>query len=130
MKDLATVCCKVLLALCVGLGLPSLAVACGGDDGEAPSEVVLVTHDSFAISDDVKAAFERESGLTLRILQSGDASEMLTKALLTRATRRVTCSSGSTTTCSPGHSRATSSTRTSRQARRRVTSGTSSTRTA
>ena len=72
----ATVCCKVLLALCVGLGLPSLAVACGGDDGEAPSEVVLVTHDSFAISDDVKAAFERESGLTLRILQSGDASEM------------------------------------------------------
>jgi len=59
------------------------AVACGGGDEEAPTEVVLVTHDSFAVSDDVKAAFERESGLTLRVLQSGDASEMLTKALLT-----------------------------------------------
>jgi thiamine transport system substrate-binding protein len=66
----------VSAALVVGAG------ACGGG-GETPTEVVLVTHDSFAISDSVKAAFERESGLTLRILQSGDASEMLTKALLT-----------------------------------------------
>ncbi|MGH3078238.1 MAG: thiamine ABC transporter substrate-binding protein [Gaiellaceae bacterium] len=69
-----------------GLGVLAVAVlalgasACGG---EAPTEVVLVTHDSFAVSDKVKEAFERESGLTLRILQSGDASEMLTKALLT-----------------------------------------------
>ena len=49
----------------------------------APTEVVLVTHDSFAISKDVKAAFERESGLTLRILQAGDANETLNRALLT-----------------------------------------------
>ena len=59
------------------------AVGCGGGDDEAPGEVVLVTHDSFAMSEGVKAAFERESGLTLRVLQSGDVSEMLTKALLT-----------------------------------------------
>ena len=58
------------------------AAACGGGE-EAPTEVVLVTHDSFMVSDGVKAAFERESGFALRILQSGDASEMLTKALLT-----------------------------------------------
>ena len=48
-----------------------------------PSEVVLVTHDSFAISDDVKRAFEEESGLTLRILKAGDAGEIVTRALLT-----------------------------------------------
>ncbi|HET8969232.1 MAG TPA: thiamine ABC transporter substrate-binding protein, partial [Gaiellaceae bacterium] len=69
------------------LWLTLVAVAVGaaagcGDDG-TPTKVVLVTHDSFAVSDEVKTAFERESGFTLRVLQSGDASEMLTKALLT-----------------------------------------------
>ncbi len=60
-----------------------LAAGCGGGGGEAPKEVVLVTHDSFAVSKDVKAAFERESGLRLRILQGGDANETLNRALLT-----------------------------------------------
>jgi thiamine transport system substrate-binding protein len=60
------------------------AAGCGGSEGgEAPTEVVLLTHDSFAISKQVKAAFEDESGLTLRILQGGDANEMLNRALLT-----------------------------------------------
>lgn len=67
----------LVLALVVGT-----ATACGGG-GEKPTDVVLVTHDSFVISDDVKSAFEEESGLELRILQSGDAGEMLTRALLT-----------------------------------------------
>ncbi|HEX5582862.1 MAG TPA: thiamine ABC transporter substrate-binding protein [Gaiella sp.] len=60
----------------------ALAAGCGGS-GSEPTDVVLVTHDSFAISKDVKAAFERETGLKLRILQGGDANEMLNKALLT-----------------------------------------------
>ena len=57
------------------------AAGCGG--GSAPTEVVLVTHDSFAISKDVQQAFEKESGLRLRILQGGDANETLNRALLT-----------------------------------------------
>jgi len=64
------------------LVLALLAAGCGG--GDRPTEVVLVTHDSFAISKPVKQAFERESGMTLRILQSGDAGEALNRALLTR----------------------------------------------
>jgi thiamine transport system substrate-binding protein len=60
----------------------AVAAGCGGGD-ETPTEVVLLTHDSFAISKDVKAAFEEESGLTLRILQAGDANETLNRALLT-----------------------------------------------
>ena len=55
---------------------------CGGG-AEAPTEVVLVTHDSFAVSPDVRKAFEAESGLKLKILQAGDAGEVVTKALLT-----------------------------------------------
>jgi thiamine transport system substrate-binding protein len=69
------------VALAIALGAALAASACGGDD--APSEVVLVTHDSFVVSDGVKAEFEEESGLTLRILQSGDAAAMVTRALLT-----------------------------------------------
>jgi thiamine transport system substrate-binding protein len=46
-------------------------------------QVVLVTHDSFAISKQTKAAFERQSGMKLRILQTGDAGAALNRALLT-----------------------------------------------
>ncbi len=60
----------------------ALAAGCGGG-GETPTEVVLVTHDSFAVSKEVKAAFEEETGLTLRILQAGDAGEALNRSLLT-----------------------------------------------
>jgi thiamine transport system substrate-binding protein len=85
MRPLATDCCKGLVAVALGaivLVVAASAAGCGGD-GEEPTQVVLVTHDSFAVSDEVRQAFEDESGLTLRVLQSGDASEMVTKALLT-----------------------------------------------
>jgi thiamine transport system substrate-binding protein len=72
---------KVCLVLATAL-LLLLGAGCGGDD-ETPTEVVLVTHDSFAISEPVKQAFEDESGLTLRILKAGDAGEVVTRALLT-----------------------------------------------
>ena len=74
---------KVPLALGTLVLAVATAIAAGCGDDDSPSEVILVTHDSFAISDDVKAAFEEESGLTLRILQSGDAAAMVTRALLT-----------------------------------------------
>ena len=69
-------------ALSVLVAAVALAVAgCGG--GDTPTDVVLVTHDSFAISPAVKKAFESESGLKLRILKAGDAGEVVTRALLT-----------------------------------------------
>ena len=82
MRALATLCYKVALGLTVMAGAAVLGAGCGGG-GSEPTDVVLVTHDSFAISKGVKAAFERESGLELRILQGGDANETLNKALLT-----------------------------------------------
>ena len=69
-------------AVSVLVAAVTLAVAgCGGSD--KPTDVVLVTHDSFAISPAVKKAFETESGLKLRILKAGDAGEVVTRALLT-----------------------------------------------
>ena len=60
-----------------------VALALGGCGGSGqPTDVVLVTHDSFAISPAVKKAFEEESGLELKILKAGDAGELVTRALL------------------------------------------------
>ena len=72
---------KALAGLVAALAAVSLG--CGGGGEEAPTQVVLVTHDSFVISDDVKRAFRARTGMRLRILQSGDAGEVVTKALLT-----------------------------------------------
>jgi thiamine transport system substrate-binding protein len=69
------------LVLAAALVLALAAAGCGGG-GEAPTDVVLVTHESFAISPEVKDAFESESGLKLRILKAGDAGEVVTRALL------------------------------------------------
>ena len=73
----------MVAAMWVALTLSFAAATAGCGGGEKPKDVVLITHDSFAVSDDVKEAFERESGLKLRILQAGDAGEVVTKALLT-----------------------------------------------
>jgi thiamine transport system substrate-binding protein len=62
----------------------ALAAGCGGSGNGDGKEVVLVTHDSFAIPKQVQAAFEQESGLELTILQGGDAGEVVNRALLTR----------------------------------------------
>ncbi len=83
-----------LLALLCALGL--LAAACGNDDtddvegpgaelpdGDAGGDVVLLSHDSFQISDDLVAAFEESTGYTLVLRPSGDAVEALNQAILT-----------------------------------------------
>lgn len=70
------------VALLLAAGALSLA-ACGGHAGERPTDVVLVTHDSFAVSKGVLEAFEEETGLVVRLLQAGDANETVNRALLT-----------------------------------------------
>jgi thiamine transport system substrate-binding protein len=67
----------------LGLALAGVLAATGCGGGGQPKDVVLVTHDAFAISPSVKRAFEQESGLRLRILKGGDAGEVVTRALLT-----------------------------------------------
>ena len=68
---------RVMLIL--GL-LLALCAAAGGQE----AVVTLVTHDSFAIGEDVLAEFRAETGIRVEILQSGDAGEMLNKAILSR----------------------------------------------
>jgi thiamine transport system substrate-binding protein len=47
--------------------------------------VVLMTHDSFAVSRDVLDAFTAETGITVELLSAGDAGAALNRAALTRA---------------------------------------------
>ncbi len=46
--------------------------------------VTLVTHDSFAVSDDVLSAFTAETGIGVEIFRAGDAGQMVNQLILTR----------------------------------------------
>ena len=50
----------------------------------APRDLIVMTHDSFNISEDVIPEFEEEHDATVTILKSGDAGEALTKAILAK----------------------------------------------
>ncbi len=56
--------------------------ACSGDAG--PDEIVLLTHDSFVVSDEIWAVFEAESGVAVRVLPAGDAGSIVNQAILTK----------------------------------------------
>ena len=100
---------------------------CGGSDDQ-PTDVVLVTHDSFAISADVKKAFESESGSSSGSSRRRRRRGRHARAPHGRQPARGTCCSASTTTCSRVRSQATSSSRTSRRSSRASTPRSCSTR--
>jgi thiamine transport system substrate-binding protein len=80
---------RVLLATLALLGTSACSAVGGsatdGDptEGAAPSEVVLVTHESFALPDELVAQFEEESGFTLTTRAAGDAGTLSAKLALT-----------------------------------------------
>lgn len=49
-----------------------------------PATLTVMTHDSFAVSEDVVAAFETANNVQVVFLPSGDAGSMLNKAILTK----------------------------------------------
>ncbi|WAZ24433.1 thiamine ABC transporter substrate-binding protein [Streptomyces cinnabarinus] len=80
---------KKATVMAVGLGLvtlPTLA-ACGssdsGDSGDSKT-VTLVSHNSWAVSKDVLAEFEKSSGYQVKVLEDGDAGQAVNKAILTK----------------------------------------------
>lgn len=64
--------------------------AIGADDDAAPTDdggggtVVLVTHDSFALSEELVAAFEADTGLTLEQRAPGDGGALVNQLILTK----------------------------------------------
>ncbi|WP_309061507.1 thiamine ABC transporter substrate-binding protein [Streptomyces sp.] len=81
---------KKVTILAAGLGLVTLS-ACGSSDGDGQGSgsggsktVTLVSHNSWAASKDVVAAFEKQSGYKVRVLEDGDAGQAVNKAILTK----------------------------------------------
>lgn len=68
-----------LIALAAAALLASLALACG--DG-GPTTLVVLTHDSFDVSEGLIEQFEREHGAEVELIASGDANEAVNRAIL------------------------------------------------
>ena len=60
------------------------AAAPGADAPAAPATLVLAAHDSFAISEEVIAAFEAEHNVAVQVLTLGDAGAALNKIILSK----------------------------------------------
>ncbi|MEV5018179.1 thiamine ABC transporter substrate binding subunit [Streptomyces sp. NPDC053780] len=80
---------KKVTVLAVGLGMVGGLAACGSSSGEGQGSgdsktVTLVSHDSWAASKEVIAAFEKSSGYKVRVLEDGDAGQAVNKAVLTK----------------------------------------------
>lgn len=63
-----------------------IAILCltGAVAAQEVETVVVLTHDSFAISEAVLDSFEALSGLSVEILRSGDAGQMVNQAILSK----------------------------------------------
>ncbi|MCB8926419.1 MAG: thiamine ABC transporter substrate-binding protein [Ardenticatenaceae bacterium] len=61
--------------------LATAVSACGSDE---PDVITLMTHDSFAISEDTLAQFEADNGVTVELLPSGDTGAALNQAILAK----------------------------------------------
>ena len=72
---------KRLVVACI-LVLGSFVAGVPASHAAENTTITLVTHDSFAASKSVLAAFTRQSGVKVRILQSGDAGAALNQAIL------------------------------------------------
>lgn len=87
----------VLVAACGSSGASSGAATGGGSAGassgtaasaDAPAShttVTLVTHDSFAVDPAVLKSFERESGITVKILAQGDVGQLVSELIVTKS---------------------------------------------
>ena len=78
---------RVRMFLVVGAVAATLAgctLSAGGGADDGDRKVVLVTHDSFAMSEDVLAAFTKKSGITIDVRKVGDAGALTNQLVLTK----------------------------------------------
>lgn len=68
----------------IAAGVLLASCSAGAISGAPKADLVLVTHDSFAISDDVLAQFTEQTGLTVEVRGSGDAGALTSQLVLTK----------------------------------------------
>ncbi len=72
----------VIVLAALGVACDNVSVSINTDP--PPRDLIIMSHDSFNIGEDVIAEFEEEHDATVTILKSGDAGEALTKAILAK----------------------------------------------
>ena len=75
---------KMSRLLCSVILLLSVAVIGSGHIQAAENEITLMSHDSFNVSKDVVAKFEKQHGVKLRFLKAGDTGSAVNKAILSK----------------------------------------------
>ena len=76
---------RLVVALFVALLAATTALVAGPASAAPSTTITLVTHDSFAVSKPVLAAFTKQTGIKVKILQSGDAGAALNQVILTKS---------------------------------------------
>ena len=80
----------LLLIGCTDEALPTTSDSAGGQDNGGngdqlePNELVLMSHDSFTISEAVLAEFEKKNNVRIVLLPAGDAGAALNQAILSK----------------------------------------------
>ncbi len=69
---------RLAFALCV------LSVVTTAAFAQEAERLVVLTHDSFAMTEEVLVAFEEHTGVRVEILRSGDAGQMVNQAILSK----------------------------------------------
>jgi thiamine transport system substrate-binding protein len=76
---------RLVVALFAALLVAVTAFVAAPASAAPSTTITLVTHDSFAVSKPVLAAFTKQTGIKVKILQSGDAGAALNQVILTKS---------------------------------------------
>lgn len=74
----------VLAVACQPVAPATAPSATQPTEGQEPATLVLASHDSFNVSEEVLAQFETENNVNLELLALGDAGEALNKVILSK----------------------------------------------
>ncbi|MEZ4869241.1 MAG: thiamine ABC transporter substrate-binding protein [Caldilineaceae bacterium] len=74
----------MMLTLCLAACQPVMPATTETPTAAAPATLVVASHDSFNVSEDVLAQFEQENNVKVQLLALGDAGEALNKMILSK----------------------------------------------
>lgn len=74
---------KRTVTIIAAMSLALASTACGGTE-ETPDEIVLMTHESFAVSEGILEEFTAETGVAVTVMRAADAGTMVNQAILTK----------------------------------------------
>jgi len=73
-----------IIAGALALATTAALVGCSAASSDEPAPLVLVTHDSFALSDGILDQFTEETGIPVQVQSSGDAGQLVNTLVLTK----------------------------------------------